>query len=69
MRKSERHNLIMELLEKRKYCTVDFLSKSLFVAPITIRRDLTELEKAGKLSRCYGAHPFWTIRTGRFPLN
>ena len=54
MIKTERQNRIMELLEIRKYCTVDFLAKTLFVAPITIRRDLSSLEAAGLLTRCYG---------------
>ena len=54
MLKTERQNKIMELLETRKYCTVDFLSKTLYVAPITIRRDLVDLEAAGRLTRCYG---------------
>lgn len=54
MIKTERQNRIMELLETRKYCTVDFLAKTLFVAPITIRRDLSSLEAAGLLTRCYG---------------
>lgn len=54
MLKKERQNKILELVSARQYCTVDFLSKNLFVAPITIRRDLAALEAEGRLKRCYG---------------
>lgn len=54
MIKEERQNLILEMIRSKKYCTVDALSRQLFVAPITIRRDLAELEAAGMLRRCYG---------------
>lgn len=54
MLKKERQNKILNIVEERKYCTVDFLSKQLFVAPITIRRDLTEMETSGLIVRCYG---------------
>lgn len=53
MLKKERQNTILEIIKSRKYCTVNFLSKQLFVAPITIRRDLTEMESAGLITRCY----------------
>ncbi|MBQ8816083.1 MAG: DeoR/GlpR transcriptional regulator [Lachnospiraceae bacterium] len=42
------------MISIRKYCTVDFLAKHLYVAPITVRRDLADLEAAGLLTRCYG---------------
>ena len=54
MIKKERQNSILEIIKTRKYCTVNFLSKQLFVAPITIRRDLTEMELAGLITRCHG---------------
>lgn len=54
MLKQERQNIILEIIKSRKYCTVNFLSKQLFVAPITVRRDLTEMESAGLITRCYG---------------
>ena len=54
MIKIERQNHILELLKQQKFCTVDFLAKHLYVAPITIRRDLAELETSGRLIRCYG---------------
>lgn len=54
MIKKERQNNVLEMIKTRKYCTVNFLSKQLFVAPITIRRDLAEMETMGLITRCYG---------------
>ena len=54
MIKRERQHHILEIVKERKYCTVNFLSKQLFVAPITVRRDLLEMEAAGMIARCYG---------------
>ena len=54
MIKKERQNKVLEMIKTRKYCTVNFLSKQLFVAPITIRRDLVEMETMGLITRCYG---------------
>lgn len=50
----ERRNRILEIVKERKYCTVNYLSQMLCVAPITIRRDLTEMEQAGLIHRCFG---------------
>ena len=54
MLKQERHDTILNILKERKYCTVRFLAQRLFVAPITVRRDLAEMESAGLVTRCYG---------------
>ena len=54
MLKKERQEKILEMIKDRKYCTANFLSARLFVAPITIRRDLTEMENAGLITRCFG---------------
>lgn len=54
MLKKERQNTILNIIKERKYCTVAHLSRQLFVAPITVRRDLTEMEAAGLITRCYG---------------
>ena len=51
---SERQDKILELIQANKYCSVEFLAKQFFVAPITIRRDLTSLETAGLIKRCHG---------------
>ena len=54
MIKKERQESILKIIRERKYCTVNYLSKQLFVAPITVRRDLTEMETAGLIARCFG---------------
>ena len=54
MIKKERQDSILELVKTRRYCTVNYLSGKLCVAPITIRRDLTEMEAAGLVNRCHG---------------
>lgn len=54
MIKKERQEQILRLIGQRKFCTVNYLAGQLYVAPITIRRDLQELEAAGLLTRCYG---------------
>lgn len=54
MIKKERHEQILSIIRQRKYCTVNYLAQQLFVAPITIRRDLGEMENAGLISRCFG---------------
>lgn len=51
---SERQDNILKLIQEEKYCTIDFLAKKFFVAPITIRRDLTLLESAGLVKRSHG---------------
>lgn len=54
MLKKERKELIYQTIKERKYCTVSYLAKKFFVAPITVRRDLCEMEEAGLVLRCYG---------------
>lgn len=54
MLKKERQDSILKIINERKYCTVNFLASHLFVAPITVRRDLTEMESNGLITRCYG---------------
>lgn len=54
MNKQERHDEIMNVLKARHYTTVGYLAKLLYVAPITIRRDLSEMEAGGLLKRCHG---------------
>lgn len=54
MLKLERQEQILQLLKERRYCTVSHLAKALFVANITVRRDLEEMEKNGLLQRCHG---------------
>lgn len=54
MLKNERQDQILKYLTEKQYATVSFLAGKLYVAPITIRRDLEEMEQAGLLKRCHG---------------
>lgn len=54
MTKEERHSLIIETLMKHESIPVSNLSLLLDVSTVTIRKDLTELEKANKLYRSHG---------------
>lgn len=54
MLKNERQESILNILKEKHFCSVQHLTKQLFVAPITIRRDLVEMEAAGLLRRCHG---------------
>lgn len=54
MTKEERHNFILETLMKHELIQVSDLASLLDVSTVTIRKDLTELEKASKLYRSHG---------------
>ncbi|MBO6250846.1 MAG: DeoR/GlpR transcriptional regulator [Muribaculaceae bacterium] len=54
MTKESRHNTIMELLMKHGSIQVSDLVNQLNVSSVTIRKDLTELEKQDKLYRSHG---------------
>ncbi len=54
MTKEERHNAILEQLQKRTPILVSSLAEMLEVSSVTIRKDLTELENDGKLYRSHG---------------
>lgn len=54
MTKEERHAIIIESLMKHESVQVADLSMQLNVSTVTIRKDLTELEKANKLYRSHG---------------
>lgn len=54
MTKESRHNTIMELLMKHGSIQVSDLVNLLNVSSVTIRKDLTELEKQDKLYRSHG---------------
>lgn len=55
----ERHQLILQALQQRSPLSVPELESLLDASPATIRRDLTFLEKLGKLIRTHGGamHP------------
>ena len=67
MTKEERYKLIMDQLLKRGSVLVSELSEMLDVSSVTIRKDLTEMEKSGKLYRSHGkaiiVNPFTNNRT------
>ena len=50
----ERDEQILEILQKRKACTVYELSQKLFVSESTVRRDLTRMEQKGLVTRTFG---------------
>ena len=50
----ERQNRIIEILKSQKSVTVKELENMLFFSSATIRRDLKELEKEGRLKRTHG---------------
>ena len=54
MTKDERHSLILDLLMQQDSLLVTDLSEQLNVSSVTIRKDLTELEKKKKLYRNHG---------------
>lgn len=54
MTKEERHEAIMQQFFKQDVVQVTELSEQLGVSSVTIRKDLTELEKEGKLYRSHG---------------
>ena len=51
---NERLTKILEILEREKYCTTEYLANTLYVVPATIRRDLKKLEQQGLVTRNYG---------------
>ncbi len=54
MLKSERQQYILHELERESAVHVAALAETLDVNPVTIRRDLTQLEEAGHLQRVHG---------------
>lgn len=50
----ERQNEILQWLQQRKSMTVRELAKLLFTSESTVRRDLNELERSGKVRRTFG---------------
>lgn len=54
MTKEERHNFILENLLRQEAIQVSDLAAMIDVSSVTIRKDLTELEKENKLYRSHG---------------
>ena len=54
MLKEERLLKIIDILEKEKFATVEHLSELLYFSRPTIRRDLSVLEREGRIRRSHG---------------
>lgn len=54
MRKEQRQNEILELVQQKKCSTVTELSAAVFASEATVRRDLHALEKKGMVRLLYG---------------
>ena len=54
MTSAQRLDAILSLVEKKEYCTVEFLSENFGVSHMTVRRDLKVLLERGKILRCRG---------------
>ncbi len=54
MLSEQRHKMILKLLYQNKSITVTELTKILNISESTARRDITELDKAGKLVKVFG---------------
>ena len=54
MQDLERQNMILNYLKTNNSATVEFLAKTFYASPSTIRRDLTNLEKTGMIHRTHG---------------
>ncbi|MBQ3134127.1 MAG: DeoR/GlpR transcriptional regulator [Clostridia bacterium] len=52
--KEERYEAILALLEEERYVSAAQLSRTLFVSLPTIRRDLAELQRQGRVVRSHG---------------
>mgnify|MGYP002604882736 CR=1 FL=1 len=50
----QRHEIILRLLEEKKSITVTELKELLDASESTVRRDITALDKAGKLPKVFG---------------
>jgi DeoR/GlpR family transcriptional regulator of sugar metabolism len=59
MLKSQRHFVILEILEREGAARVTELAETIGVDPVTIRRDLVELEQANRLRRVHGGAVVW----------
>ncbi|MDD6159890.1 MAG: DeoR/GlpR family DNA-binding transcription regulator [Oscillospiraceae bacterium] len=54
MLKEDRKNELLRLIGETGYTTVEHLAQETFLSPSTLRRNLSELEKAGLVRRSYG---------------
>lgn len=54
MVKNQRHEIILDYLSEHRYARVDDLAEVTKASEITIRRDINELSKKGRLKKVYG---------------
>ena len=54
MLSEERHMMILKLLEEKRSITVTELTELLGISESTARRDITVLDKAGRLVKVFG---------------
>lgn len=54
MTSSDRLDAMLALIEKKEYCSVEFLAETFGVSHMTVRRDLKELFSKDKILRCRG---------------
>lgn len=69
MTKEQRHDFIIQQLVSRDSISVIELSTLLSVSPVTIRKDLAELEQNGKLYRSHGCAKPINPFTNNRPVN
>ena len=69
MMPSERKQIIADLTRERQFVSVDELCEILAVSPATIRRDLTQLDNVGLISRTHGGAAFIENDMIDFPLD
>ena len=65
----ERHQQIMDLLEKHHSLTIRYLSHALHTSEATLRRDLATLEKQGLINRVFGGAVLATYSAMHLPLS
>ena len=68
MFKTERMDLILEILHEKKHATIDYLSKHVFASNVTIRRDLKKMEDLGLVIRSYGGVTLMDTENKYVPL-
>lgn len=64
----ERHKQILAFLKENSGVKVSQLAKTFYVSEPTIRRDLNELEKQGKVKRTFGGVVLIDIQSKEIPL-
>lgn len=65
----ERKDAIINYLSSHGTASVHRLSKILFASEATVRRDLTQLEKEGKIKRTFGGAVLTDLLNGEVPLS